>query len=51
MEDKIDHLEIINPRFGAGVKRRYQQAGGKPAGAKIEGERDAPPLASLLNRE
>ena len=50
MEDKIERLEIINPRFGAGVKRRYQQAGGIAAGMRIEGEQEAQPLESLLKR-
>jgi hypothetical protein len=50
LEDKLDQLEIINPRIGAGVQRRYQQVGGQPPGARIEGEQAAPRLESLLNR-
>jgi len=50
LEDRLEHLEIINPRFGHGVKRRYQPVGGQPPGARIEGEQEAPPLESLLKQ-
>lgn len=48
IEDKAEQLSIINPRFGAGVKRRFQQVGGLPPEARITGEQDAPPIESLL---
>jgi hypothetical protein len=50
MEDRLERLEIVRPHFGAGVKRRYQQVGGKPVELKIEDERDAPPRETLLRR-
>lgn len=50
MEDKMERLEIIRPRFGHGVKRRYQHVGGKPISLEIEEEQDAPPLATLLGK-
>jgi hypothetical protein len=50
MEDKMERLEILSPRFGHGVKRRYQQVGGKPVQYKLEGEQDAPPLETLLRK-
>ncbi len=48
LEDRLEDLRIINSRFGAGVKRRYQQVGGTPPGARIEGEQIAPPLQKIL---
>jgi hypothetical protein len=48
MEDRIERLEIINPRFGAGIGRRYQEVGGPAPCLKIEGEQDAPLRESLL---
>lgn len=51
MEDKMERLEIIRPRFGHGVKRRYQQVGGKPIALTIDDERDAPPLKELLGKK
>jgi hypothetical protein len=48
MENRIEQLEIINPRFGAGVAQRYQGVGGQPPNLRIEGEQDAPPRESLL---
>lgn len=48
MEDQIEGLEIISPRFGADVGRRYQYVGGKPPGLRVEGEQDAPPRKTLL---
>jgi hypothetical protein len=50
LEDRLERLEIINPRFGPGVQRRYQQVGGPPPGARIEGEQPAMPLDTLLKR-
>lgn len=48
LEDKLENLVIANSHFGPGVKRRYQFVGGKPPGARIEGDQDAPPLSSVL---
>jgi hypothetical protein len=51
MEDRMERLEIVRPRFGHGVKRRYRQVGGKPLEYKLEDEQDAPPLAMLLGKK
>jgi hypothetical protein len=48
MEDRLEQLEILNPRFGTGVQRKYQQVGGSPRDARIEGEQAAPALETLL---
>jgi hypothetical protein len=48
IEDRAEHLVINRPRFGAGVKQRYQQVEGQPPGAQIGPENAAPPLGSIL---
>jgi hypothetical protein len=48
MEDKLERVAIINPRFGAGVQRKYQQVGGPPREITTEGEQAAPPLETLI---
>lgn len=49
MEDKVESLTIRNLAFGPDVKQKYQQvAGGAGPGYVNEGERDAPPVQTLL---
>jgi hypothetical protein len=48
IEDQAEQLKIISPRFGHGVKRRYQQVGGAAPGAVIEEGPDAPPLKDVF---
>lgn len=49
IEDRAEHLNILSPWFGHGIKRRYQQVGGPPPGAMIEDGQDTPPLKSVFN--
>jgi hypothetical protein len=52
MEDRMERLEMIRPRFGDGVRRRYQQVGGKPVELKIEDEQETTtPLATLIGKK
>jgi hypothetical protein len=50
-EDKIEHLEIVNLAFGPGVISRFEFHNGKDLpGFTSTGERDAPPISTLLTK-
>jgi len=50
-EDKIEHLEIVHLAFGPGVISRFEFHNGKDLpGFSSTGERDAPPISTLLTK-
>lgn len=49
VEDKIEHLKMVNTAFGAGVKTRFSFHNGRDLpGFSSTGEKDAPPLRTLV---
>lgn len=51
VEDKIEVLKIDGLAFGSGVKSRVEFQNGKATnGFESKGERDAPPMDTLLKQ-